>query len=264
MAYTILYNTMSIKLKNNKFIPMILTGYSNEYFENTNERFRQWQSATNTTNGQIVYSSKEYFDYIEKVIETTDCLSDNRIYKVGEVTPNRLRNFAKKTLENAISFDMAKKLGVCVGYNVTQKFKPQTEEELMEFLNKEENKRKTIWIEFSLQRMASKWCDVITTINKTYKPKSHGEFITYGRLKSKSNNNADEFVFIAKDENNNPIFTKDINEAYRLKKIEPKSSQTIKNALFDYFDFINDEDNRLISCGVAHISAFKHLNNEQK
>ena len=80
MAYTILYNTMSIKLKNNKFIPMILTGYSNEYFENTNERFRQWQSATNTTNGQIVYSSKEYFDYIEKVIETTDCLSDNRIY----------------------------------------------------------------------------------------------------------------------------------------------------------------------------------------
>ena len=43
---------------------MILTGYSNEYFENTNERFRQWQSATNTTNGQIVYSSKEYFDYI--------------------------------------------------------------------------------------------------------------------------------------------------------------------------------------------------------
>lgn len=159
---------------------------------------------------------------------------------------------------------MAKKLGVCVGYNVTQKFKPQTEEELMEFLNKEENKRKTIWIEFSLQRMASKWCDVITTINKTYKPKSHGEFITYGRLKSKSNNNADEFVFIAKDENNNPIFTKDINEAYRLKKIEPKSSQTIKNALFDYFDFINDEDNRLISCGVAHISAFNHLTNEQK
>ena len=57
---------------------------------------------------------------------------------------------------------------------------------------------------------------------------------------------------------------KDINEAYRLKKIEPKSSQTIKNALFDYFDFINNEDNRLISCGVAHISAFKHLNNEQK
>ena len=264
MAYTILYNTMSIKLKNNKFIPMILTGYSNEYFENTNERFRQWQSATNTTNGQIVYSSKEYFDYIEKVIETTDCLSDNRIYKVGEVTPNRSRNFAKKTLENAISFDMAKKLGVGVGYNVTQKFKPQTEEELMEFLNKEENKRKTIWIEFSLQRMASKWCDVITTINKTYKPKSHGEFITYGRLKSKSNYNADEFVFIAKDENNNPIFTKDINEAYRLKKIEPKSSQTIKNALFDNFDFINDEDNRLISCGVAHISAFNHLNNEQK
>ncbi len=264
MAYTILYNTMSIKLKNNKFLPMILTGYSNEYFENTNERFRQWQSATNTTNGQIVYSSKEYFDYIEKVIETTDCLSDNRIYKVGEVTPNRLRNFAKKTLENAISFDMAKKLGVCVGYNVTQKFKPQTEEELIEFLNKDENKRKTIWIEFSLQRTASKWCDVITTINKTYKPKSHGEFITYGRLKSKSNDNADEFVFIAKDENNNPIFTKDINEAYRLKKIEPKSSQTIKNALFDYFDFINDEDNRLISCGVAQISAFEHLNNEQK
>ena len=90
MAYTILYNTMSIKLKNNKFIPMILTGYSNEYFENTNERFRQWQSATNTTNGQIVYSSKEYrkFKGMQEFLEyayknAKDDTSNEYLHSVG-------------------------------------------------------------------------------------------------------------------------------------------------------------------------------------
>lgn len=216
MSYTIYYGTLNVKLsRNNKFIPMVLSG-SNNVWMDSKTRARDWSSVQDGK-GKLFFTADEYMEYTQHVIDTTKYLSDNRLYGKGNITPRKFINFANKCIQNTITFEQAKECGIqVVWWDKTKEFErltytPKTEEELINFINSDANKDKTLYIVFTQDYKANELYERLSILNSFFSKKSKGK---YGIRCSVKNENNDKYI--GRDNNNLPILVDSYDKAFKI------------------------------------------------
>lgn len=233
MSYTIYYGALNVKLsRNNKFIPMVLSGSNNVWMDNKT-RARDWSNVQGGK-GKLFFTADEYLTYTQHVIDTTEYLSDNRLYGKGNITPRKFINFAKKCIQNTITFEQAKECGIQImWWDKSENFKhsayiPKTEDELINFVNSDENKGKTLYIVFTQAYKANELCEKLSILNSFFGKKSEGKYC----LRCTIENEENCLRYIGRDDNNMPILVDSYDKAFRFAN-GIRDCELIK-ALFEY------------------------------
>lgn len=230
MSYTIYYGTLNVKLsRNNKFIPMVLSGSNNVRVGRT--RARDWSSVQDGK--KLFFTPDEYMEYTRQTIENNKYLSDNRLYGKGNITPRKFINFAKKCIQYTISFEQAKECGIqVVWWDKTKEFEyltysPKTEDELIDFVNSDENKNKTLYIIFAQDHKANELYERLSLLSSFFSKKSEGKYCMRCITKNK-----EKHQYIGIDENNLPILVDSYDKAFKVKN--SMGDYKLAEALFKY------------------------------
>lgn len=243
MSYTIYYNVMSVKLsKGNKYIPMVLSG-DNNVRRYDGSRARSWNNISDRK-GKVFFTPDELMEETKHIIDTNEYLSDNRISGNGNMTPRKLINLSKKCIQNAISFTQAVNLSIAVywydkRYNFTpQKFVPKTEDELIDFVNADENKGKTLFIGFQKESDATDLCEMMNTFRKAFQKKSNGEKCLHCYLLPNGNRYHEKIhKYVGKGKDGEPVLVDSYDKAFKFEDI----TKTLMRSSFHYLKYYKGE-----------------------
>lgn len=243
MSYTIYYNVMSVKLsKGNKYIPMVLSG-DNNVRRYDGSRARSWNNISDRK-GKVFFTPDELMEETKHIIDTNEYLSDNRISGNGNMTPRKLINLSKKCIQNAISFTQAVNLSISVywydkRYDFTpQKFVPKTEDELIDFVNADENKGKTLFIGFQKESDATDLCEMMNTFRKAFQKKSNGEKCLHCYLWPNGSRNSDKIhKYVGKGKDGEPVLVDSYDKAFKFEDI----TKTLMRLSFYYLKYYKGE-----------------------
>ena len=243
MSYTIYYNVMSVKLsKGNKYIPMVLSG-DNNVRRYDGSRARSWNNISDRK-GKVFFTPDELMEETKHIIDTNEYLSDNRISGNGNMTPRKLINLSKKCIQNAISFTQAVNLSISVywydkRYDFTpQKFVPKTEDELIDFVNADENKGKTLFIGFQKESDATDLCEMMNTFRKAFQKKSNGEKCLHCYLWPNGSRYSDKIhKYVGKGKDGEPVLVDSYDKAFKFEDI----TKTLMRLSFYYLKYYKGE-----------------------
>ena len=243
MSYTIYYNVMSVKLsKGNKYIPMVLSG-DNNVRRYDGSRTRSWNNISDRK-GKVFFTPDELMEETKHIIDTNEYLSDNRISGNGNMTPRKLINLSKKCIQNAISFTQAVNLSISVywydkRYDFTpQKFVPKTEDELIDFVNADENKGKTLFIGFQKESDATDLCEMMNTFRKAFQKKSNGEKCLHCYLWPNGSRYSDKIhKYVGKGKDGEPVLVDSYDKAFKFEDI----TKTLMRLSFYYLKYYKGE-----------------------
>lgn len=243
MSYTIYYNVMSVKLsKGNKYIPMVLSG-DNNVRRYDGSRARSWNNISDRK-GKVFFTPDELMEETKHIIDTNEYLSDNRISGNGNMTPRKLINLSKKCIQNAISFTQAVNLSISVywydkRYDFTpQKFVPKTEDELIDFVNADENKGKTLFIGFQKESDATDLCEMMNTFRKAFQKKSNGEKCLHCYLWHNGSRYSDKIhKYVGKGKDGEPVLVDSYDKAFKFEDI----TKTLMRLSFYYLKYYKGE-----------------------
>ena len=243
MSYTIYYDVMSVKLsKGNKYIPMVLSG-DNNVRRYDGSRARSWNNISDRK-GKVFFTPDELMEETKHIIETNEYLSDNRISGNGNMTPRKLINLSKKCIQNAISFTQAVNLSISVywydkRYDFTpQKFVPKTEDELIDFVNADENKGKTLFIGFQKESDATDLCEMMNTFRKAFQKKSNGEKCLHCYLWPNGSRYSDKIhKYVGKGKDGEPVLVDSYDKAFKFEDI----TKTLMRLSFYYLKYYKGE-----------------------
>ena len=243
MSYTIYYNVMSVKLsKGNKYIPMVLSG-DNNVRRYDGSRARSWNNISDRK-GKVFFTPDELMEETKHIIDTNEYLSDNRISGNGNMTPRKLINLSKKCIQNAISFTQAVNLSISVywydkRYDFTpQKFVPKTEDELIDFVNADENKGKTLFIGFQKESDATDLCEMMNTFRKAFQKKSNGEKCLHCYLWPNGNRYHEKIhKYVGKGKDGEPVLVDSYDKAFKFEDI----TKTLMRSAFHYLKYYKGE-----------------------
>ena len=243
MSYTIYYNVMSVKLsKGNKYIPMVLSG-DNNVRRYDGSRARSWNNISDRK-GKVFFTPDELMEETKHIIDTNEYLSDNRISGNGNMTPRKLINLSKKCIQNAISFTQAVNLSISVywydkRYDFTpQKFVPKTEDELIDFVNADENKGKTLFIGFQKESDATDLCEMMNTFRKAFQKKSNGEKCLHCYLWHNGNRYHEKIhKYVGKGKDGEPVLVDSYDKAFKFEDI----TKTLMRSAFHYLKYYKGE-----------------------
>lgn len=243
MSYTIYYNVMSVKLsKGNKYIPMVLSG-DNNVRRYDGSRARSWNNISDRK-GKVFFTPDELMEETKHIIDTNEYLSDNRISGNGNMTPRKLINLSKKCIQNAISFTQAVNLSIAVywydkRYDFTpQKFVPKTEDELIDFVNADENKGKTLFIGFQKESDATDLCEMMNTFRKAFQKKSNGEKCLHCYLWPNGSRYSDKIhKYVGKGKDGEPVLVDSYDKAFKFEDI----TKTLMRLSFYYLKYYKGE-----------------------
>lgn len=243
MSYTIYYNVMSVKLsKGNKYIPMVLSG-DNNVRRYDGSRARSWNNISDRK-GKVFFTPDELMEETKHIIDTNEYLSDNRISGNGNMTPRKLINLSKKCIQNAISFTQAVNLSIAVywydkRYDFTpQKFVPKTEDELIDFVNADENKGKTLFIGFQKESDATDLCEMMNTFRKAFQKKSNGEKCLHCYLWPNGNRYHEKIhKYVGKGKDGEPVLVDSYDKAFKFEDI----TKTLMRLSFYYLKYYKGE-----------------------
>ena len=243
MSYTIYYNVMSVKLsKGNKYIPMVLSG-DNNVRRYDGSRARSWNNISDRK-GKVFFTPDELMEETKHIIDTNEYLSDNRISGNGNMTPRKLINLSKKCIQNAISFTQAVNLSISVywydkRYDFTpQKFVPKTEDELIDFVNADENKGKTLFIGFQKESDATDLCEMMNTFRKAFQKKSNGEKCLHCYLWPNGSRYSEKIhKYVGKGKDGEPVLVDSYDKAFKFEDI----TKTLMRLSFYYLKYYKGE-----------------------
>ena len=243
MSYTIYYNVMSVKLsKGNKYIPMVLSG-DNNVRRYDGSRARSWNNISDRK-GKVFFTPDELMEETKHIIDTNEYLSDNRISGNGNMTPRKLINLSKKCIQNAISFTQAVNLSISVywydkRYDFTpQKFVPKTEDELIDFVNADENKGKTLFIGFQKESDATDLCEMMNTFRKAFQKKSNGEKCLHCYLWPNGSRYSKKIhKYVGKGKDGEPVLVDSYDKAFKFEDI----TKTLMRSSFYYLKYYKGE-----------------------
>lgn len=243
MSYTIYYNVMSVKLsKGNKYIPMVLSG-DNNVRRYDGSRARSWNNISDRK-GKVFFTPDELMEETKHIIDTNEYLSDNRISGNGNMTPRKLINLSKKCIQNAISFTQAVNLSISVywydkRYDFTpQKFVPKTEDELIDFVNADENKGKTLFIGFQKESDATDLCEMMNTFRKAFRKKSNGVKCLHCYLWPNGNRYHEKIhKYVGKGKDGEPVLVDTYDKAFKFEDI----TKTLMRLSFYYLKYYKGE-----------------------
>ena len=243
MSYTIYYDVMSVKLsKGNKYIPMVLSG-DNNVRRYDGSRARSWNNISDRK-GKVFFTPDELMEETKHIIDTNEYLSDNRISGNGNMTPRKLINLSKKCIQNAISFTQAVNLSIAVywydkRYDFTpQKFVPKTEDELIDFVNADENKGKTLFIGFQKESDATDLCEMMNTFRKAFQKKSNGEKCLHCYLWPNGSRYSDKIhKYVGKGKDGEPVLVDSYDKAFKFEDI----TKTLMRLSFYYLKYYKGE-----------------------
>ena len=243
MSYTIYYNVMSVKLsKGNKYIPMVLSG-DNNVRRYDGSRARSWNNISDRK-GKVFFTPDELMEETKHIIDTNEYLSDNRISGNGNMTPRKLINLSKKCIQNAISFTQAVNLSISVywydkRYDFTpQKFVPKTEDELIDFVNADENKGKTLFIGFQKESDATDLCEMMNTFRKAFQKKSNGEKCLHCYLCPNGSRYSEKIhKYVGKGKDGEPVLVDSYSKAFKFEDI----TKTLMRLSFYYLKYYKGE-----------------------
>ena len=243
MSYTIYYDVMSVKLsKGNKYIPMVLSG-DNNVRRYDGSRARSWNNISDRK-GKVFFTPDELMEETKHIIDTNEYLSDNRISGNGNMTPRKLINLSKKCIQNAISFTQAVNLSISVywydkRYDFTpQKFVPKTEDELIDFVNADENKGKTLFIGFQKESDATDLCEMMNTFRKAFQKKSNGEKCLHCYLWPNGSRYSDKIhKYVGKGKDGEPVLVDSYDKAFKFEDI----TKTLMRLSFYYLKYYKGE-----------------------
>ena len=243
MSYTIYYNVMSVKLsKGNKYIPMVLSG-DNNVRRYDGSRARSWNNISDRK-GKVFFTPDELMEETKHIIDTNEYLSDNRISGNGNMTPRKLINLSKKCIQNAISFTQAVNLSISVywydkRYDFTpQKFVPKTEDELIDFVNADENKGKTLFIGFQKESDATDLCEMMNTFRKAFQKKSNGEKCLHCYLWPNGSRYSEKIhKYVGKGKDGEPVLVDSYDKAFKFEDI----TKTLMRSAFHYLKYYKGE-----------------------
>ena len=243
MSYTIYYDVMSVKLsKGNKYIPMVLSG-DNNVRRYDGSRARSWNNISDRK-GKVFFTPDELMEETKHIIDTNEYLSDNRISGNGNMTPRKLINLSKKCIQNAISFTQAVNLSIAVywydkRYDFTpQKFVPKTEDELIDFVNADENKGKTLFIGFQKESDATDLCEMMNTFRKAFQKKSNGEKCLHCYLWPNGNRYHEKIhKYVGKGKDGEPVLVDSYDKAFKFEDI----TKTLMRLSFYYLKYYKGE-----------------------
>lgn len=243
MSYTIYYNVMSVKLsKGNKYIPMVLSG-DNNVRRYDGSRARSWNNISDRK-GKVFFTPDELMEETKHIIDTNEYLSDNRISGNGNMTPRKLINLSKKCIQNAISFTQAVNLSIAVywydkRYDFTpQKFVPKTEDELIDFVNADENKGKTLFIGFQKESDATDLCEMMNTFRKAFQKKSNGEKCLHCYLWPNGSRYSEKIhKYVGKGKDGEPVLVDSYDKAFKFEDI----TKTLMRLSFYYLKYYKGE-----------------------
>ena len=254
MSYTIYYNVMSVKLsKGNKYIPMVLSG-DNNVRRYDGSRARSWNNISDRK-GKVFFTPDELMEETKHIIDTNEYLSDNRISGNGNMTPRKLINLSKKCIQNAISFTQAVNLSIAVywydkRYDFTpQKFVPKTEDELIDFVNADENKGKTLFIGFQKESDATDLCEMMNTFRKAFQKKSNGEKCLHCYLWPNGSRYSEKIhKYVGKGKDGEPVLVDSYDKAFKFEDI----TKTLMRLSFYYLKYYKGESD-LFSVGQIEV-----------
>ena len=234
---------MSVKLsKGNKYIPMVLSG-DNNVRRYDGSRARSWNNISGRK-GKVFFTPDELMEETKHIIDTNEYLSDNRISGNGNMTPRKLINLSKKCIQNAISFTQAVNLSISVywydkRYNFTpQKFVPKTEDELIDFVNADENKGKTLFIGFQKESDATDLCEMMNTFRKAFQKKSNGEKCLHCYLWPNGSRYSDKIhKYVGKGKDGEPVLVDSYDKAFKFEDI----TETLMRLSFYYLKYYKGE-----------------------
>ena len=243
MSYTIYYNVMSVKLsKGNKYIPMVLSG-DNNVRRYDGSRARSWNNISDRK-GKVFFTPDELMEETKHIIDTNEYLSDNRISGNGNMTPRKLINLSKKCIQNAISFTQAVNLSISVywydkRYDFTpQKFVPKTEDELIDFVNADENKGKTLFIGFQKESDATDLCEMMNTFRKAFQKKSNGEKCLHCYLWPNGSRYSEKIhKYVGKGKDGEPVLVDSYSKAFKFEDI----TKALMRSSFYYLKYYKGE-----------------------
>lgn len=243
MSYTIYYNVMSVKLsKGNKYIPMVLSG-DNNVRRYDGSRARSWNNISDRK-GKVFFTPDELMEETKHIIDTNEYLSDNRISGNGNMTPRKLINLSKKCIQNAISFTQAVNLSIAVywydkRYNFTpQKFVPKTEDELIDFVNADENKGKTLFIGFQKESDATDLSEMMNAFRKAFRKKSNGVKCLHCYLWPNGNRYHEKIhKYVGKGKDGEPVLVDSYDKAFKFEDI----TKTLMRSSFHYLKYYKGE-----------------------
>ena len=243
MSYTIYYNVMSVKLsKGNKYIPMVLSG-DNNVRRYDGSRARSWNNISDRK-GKVFFTPDELMEETKHIIDTNEYLSDNRISGNGNMTPRKLINLSKKCIQNAISFTQAVNLSISVywydkRYDFTpQEFVPKTEDELIDFVNADENKGKTLFIGFQKESDATDLCEMMNTFRKAFQKKSNGEKCLHCYLWPNGSRYSEKIhKYVGKGKDGEPVLVDSYDKAFKFEDI----TKTLMRLSFYYLKYYKGE-----------------------
>ena len=248
MSYTIYYDVMSVKLsKGNKYIPMVLSG-DNNVRRYDGSRARSWNNISDRK-GKVFFTPDELMEETKHIIDTNEYLSDNRISGNGNMTPRKLINLSKKCIQNAISFTQAVNLSISVywydkRYDFTpQKFVPKTEDELIDFVNADENKGKTLFIGFQKESDATDLCEMMNTFRKAFQKKSNGEKCLHCYLWPNGSRYSEKIhKYVGKGKDGEPVLVDSYDKAFKFEDI----TKTLMRSSFNYLKYYKGESDLFI------------------
>lgn len=254
MSYTIYYDVMSVKLsKGNKYIPMVLSG-DNNVRRYDGSRTRSWNNISDRK-GKVFFTPDELMEETKHIIDTNEYLSDNRISGNGNMTPRKLINLSKKCIQNAISFTQAVNLSIAVywydkRYDFTpQKFVPKTEDELIDFVNADENKGKTLFIGFQKESDATDLCEMMNTFRKAFQKKSNGEKCLHCYLWPNGSRYSEKIhKYVGKGKDGEPVLVDSYSKAFKFEDI----TKTLIRSSFYYLKYYKGESD-LFSVGQIEV-----------
>jgi len=234
---------MSVKLsKGNKYIPMVLSG-DNNVRRYDGSRARSWNNISDRK-GKVFFTPDELMEETKHIIDTNEYLSDNRISGNGNMTPRKLINLSKKCIQNAISFTQAVNLSISVywydkRYDFTpQKFVPKTEDELIDFVNADENKGKTLFIGFQKESDATDLCEMMNTFRKAFQKKSNGEKCLHCYLWPNGSRYSDKIhKYVGKGKDGEPVLVDSYDKAFKFEDI----TKTLMRLSFYYLKYYKGE-----------------------
>lgn len=243
MSYTIYYDVMSVKLsKGNKYIPMVLSG-DNNVRRYDGSRARSWNNISDRK-GKVFFTPDELMEETKHIIDTNEYLSDNRISGNGNMTPRKLINLSKKCIQNAISFTQAVNLSIAVywydkRYDFTpQKFVPKTEDELIDFVNADENKGKTLFIGFQKESDATDLSEMMNAFRKAFRKKSNGVKCLHCYLWPNGNRYHEKIhKYVGKGKDGEPVLVDSYDKAFKFEDI----TETLMRSSFHYLKYYKGE-----------------------
>lgn len=247
MAYNIYNSGISIRLSDDRYIPIIRTGESN--LKDANGKIvYHWYGLTDKN--KIAFTKEELKAYLTKFFKhIPKDYKDNYRFKTAKeiLTKSKLNWLINTSIKKAITFEQATTMGIHVSifrtWGERNFFVPKSEADMLDFI-KENEKGGTDYCQvgFSDEEKLMQFSKAIQLATMCFRKESEGNMILHGYVGSV---NADNHVYVGRDECKRPILVKSITEAYRM----GDTAEILKTPwLINYFDLLHDTHLCNISC----------------